>query len=66
MAKTDTWTVQHREQVTAILSAMAAVERDGRGGKDRSVAPLAFDRIVDKHGKPGVGFAKNSRIVRKP
>lgn len=65
MAKTDTWTVQHREQVTAILSVMAAVERQGLGGKDRSAVPLEFQWIVNRHGKPGAGFAKNSRIVRK-
>jgi hypothetical protein len=65
MARTDIFTVQHRDQVTAILSVIAAVERDGRGGKDRTIAPLEFDWIVNKQGKPGAGFAKNSRIVRK-
>jgi hypothetical protein len=66
MAKTDAWTVQQREQVTAILSVMAAVERDGRGGRDKKIPPLEFDWIVNKQGKPGAGFTKNSRIVRKP
>jgi hypothetical protein len=66
MARTDIFTVQHRDQVTAILSVMAAVERDGRGGKDKNIAPLDFDWIVNKQGKPGAGFAKNSRIIRKP
>lgn len=66
MARTDIFTVQHRDQVIAILSVMAAVERDGRGGKDRTIAPLEFDWIVNKQGKPGAGIAKNSRIVRKP
>jgi hypothetical protein len=66
MARTDIFTVQHRDQVIAILSVMAAVERDGRGGKDRNVGPLEFDWIVNKQGKPGAGIAKNSRIVRKP
>lgn len=64
-SKTDTFTAQHRDQVTAILSVMAAVERQGLGGRDRIVAPLDFDRIVNKHGKPGVGIAKQSRIERK-
>ena len=66
MARADIWTVQHRDQVTAILSVMAAVERDGRGGREKKIAPLECDWIVNKQGKPGAGFAKNSRIVRKP
>jgi hypothetical protein len=65
VAKTDKWEVRHRDQVTAILSIMAAVERQGLGGKDKSAPPLEFKWIVDKHGKPGAGIAKNSRIVRK-
>jgi len=65
LAKTDVWTVQHRDQVTAILSVMAAVERDGRGGRDKNISPLEFDWIVNQQGKPGAGFAKNSRIIRK-
>jgi hypothetical protein len=28
-------------------------------------APLEFDWIVEQHGKPGLGIAKESRICRK-
>jgi hypothetical protein len=65
MSSTDVWEARHNQQVTAILSIMGAVERQGLGGKDRTIAPLEFEWIVDRHGKPGAGFAKNSRIVRK-
>jgi hypothetical protein len=65
VSKTDVWEVRYRDQVTAILSVMGAVERHGLGGRDRSIAPLEFEWIVNKKGKPGAGFAKNSRIVRK-
>jgi hypothetical protein len=64
MLPTDAWEVRHRDQVTAILSVMAAVERQGLGGRDKNVAPLDFSWIVNKHGNPGAGFTKNSRIVR--
>jgi hypothetical protein len=65
MSPTDAWEVRHRDQVTAILSVMAAVERQGLGGRDKSVAPLNFAWIVNRHGKPGAGFTKNSRIIRR-
>lgn len=65
ISRTAVWEVRYRDQVTAILSVIAAVERRGLGGKDRNVPPLEFDWIVNKQGKPGAGIAKNSRIVRK-
>jgi hypothetical protein len=65
ISATDVWEVRYRDQVTAILSVMGAVERQGLGGKDRAVPPLEFQWIVNRKGKPGAGFAKNSRILRK-
>jgi hypothetical protein len=65
VSPTDAWEVRYRDQVTAILSIMGAVERQGLGGKDRNAPPLEFQWIVNKQGKPGAGFAKNSRIDRK-
>jgi hypothetical protein len=65
VSSTAAWEIRYREQVIAILSVMAAVERQGLGGKDRKIAPLEFDWIVDRHGKPGAGIAKTSRICRK-
>jgi hypothetical protein len=65
ISSTDVWEVRYRDQVTAILSIMGAVERQGLGGRDRSAAPLEFEWIVNKQGKPGAGFAKDSLIVRK-
>ena len=65
ISPTEAWEVRHRDQVTAILSIMGAVEKQGLGGIDRSAAPLEFEWIVNQRGKPGAGFAKESRIVRK-
>jgi hypothetical protein len=65
ISATDVWEVRYRDQVTAILSIMGAVERQGLGGIDKSAPALEFDWIVNERGKPGAGFAKNSRIVRK-
>lgn len=65
ISPTDAWEVRYRDQVTAILSIMAAVERQGLGGIDRSAAPLEFDWIVNERGQPGAGFAKESRIIRR-
>jgi hypothetical protein len=65
ISKTDVWEVRYRGQVTAILSIMGAVERQGLGGRDRNIAPLEFEWIVNREGKPGAGFAKNSRICRR-
>jgi hypothetical protein len=62
----EAWEVQHREQVTAILSILGAVERQGWGGNDKTAKPIEFEWIVNKKGEPGAGFAKNSKINRTP
>jgi hypothetical protein len=66
IADNEKWQPWHRQQTDAILQTAAAVERQGLGGKDRNIARLEFDRIVNRKGRPGAGIAKNSRIVRKP
>jgi hypothetical protein len=62
IADSEPWQVHHRQQTTAILNITAAVERYALGGKDKSITPLEYDRIVTKSGKPGAGFTKHSRI----
>jgi hypothetical protein len=62
---TEAWHVRYRGQVTAILSIMGAVERQGLGGIDKSAPPLEFDWIINEKGKPGAGFAKESMIIRR-
>jgi hypothetical protein len=63
IADKDPWEIRYREQIRAILRIVAAVEREGLGGRDNDIEPLDFDRIVGEDGKPGAGIEKTSRIV---
>jgi hypothetical protein len=55
------WQPWHRQQITAILSIAAAVER--QANQKVAIDPLEFERIVNESGEPGIGIIKNSRIV---
>ena len=63
IADGERWVIKHREQVRAILRIIAAVEREGLGGRRRNIVPLDFNLIVDRRGNPGAGVEKTSRIV---
>src|ERR1700722_19396595 len=60
MTANERWTAQYRDQTTATLRVVAAVEHYGLGGRDRGVKPLEFDCVVTVSGKPGSGITKNS------
>lgn len=64
IADGDAWQIRYREQVRAILQIMAAVERQGLGGRREETDALDFDLIVNEKGEPGAGVEKTSRIVQ--
>lgn len=55
------WHISYRNQIADILNLAAACNRQRR---PRIV--LEIERVVDQSGKPGSGFWKEARIVRKP
>jgi hypothetical protein len=55
------WEPWHRQQITDILTCIAAVER--QAGQNAGIDPLQFDRIVNERGEPGIGFHKTSKLV---
>jgi hypothetical protein len=59
---TESWLVQHKQQVEAVLHIVAAVERQRWGGTGTDIESLEFDRVVGEDGKPGPGITRNSRI----
>ena len=54
------WEPWHQQQVRDILSLVAATESQPGA---RGVAPLEFDRIINRDGTPGPGISKASKIV---
>jgi hypothetical protein len=57
------WEVWHRQQITAILSIAAAVEK--QASQRTATGQLEFERIVNEVGEPGTGILKNCKIVRE-
>jgi hypothetical protein len=56
------WEAWHRQQIKAILSAIAAVEKLAGTG----AMPLDYKRIINvQTGRSGKGVSKSSRIVTK-
>lgn len=66
IADDEKWQAWHQQQVKALLIIVAAVERQGLGGRSKTTKLLNFNRIITKNGKPGAGVAKVSRIITKP
>lgn len=63
IADGEDWQPWHRQQVGDILNLIAAAEK--QAGQNTDVEPIQFERIVNAHGEPGVGFYKSSQIVRE-
>lgn len=63
MADGEDWQPWHRQQVGDTLNLIAAAEK--QAGQNTGVDPIQFERIVNEHGEPGIGFFKSSRIVRE-
>jgi hypothetical protein len=53
----------HRRQISDILYLLSATQR--QVGRNTGIEALQFERIVNEKGRPGVGFAKRSKIVKE-
>jgi len=59
MSDDETWDAWHRQQITDVLSLMAASERQSRSA---DIRPLQFHRIIPGDGEQSPAFCQASKV----